>query len=90
MTHRDPTPEAWRAVDRYFTETLVGHDAALDAAVADQGAAGLPAIEVAPVNGKLLHLLARISGARRVLEVGTLGGTPRSGWLAASPTAAGW
>ncbi|CAN7328228.1 O-methyltransferase [Microbacterium sp. LjRoot45] len=81
MTHRDPTPEAWRAVDRYFTETLVGHDAALDAAVADQGAAGLPAIEVAPVNGKLLHLLARISGARRVLEVGTLGGYSTI-WLA--------
>jgi len=52
---------------------LVGHDPALEAAVADQNAAGLPAIEVAPVNGKLLHLLVRISGARRVLEIGTLG-----------------
>ncbi|MGL4255184.1 MAG: O-methyltransferase [Microbacterium sp.] len=70
----DPTPDQWRRVDAYLTETLIGHDPGLDEAVADQNAAGLPAIEVAPVNGKLLHLLARISGARRVLEVGTLGG----------------
>lgn len=69
----DPTPDAWRRVDAYFARTLVGSDPALAAAVADQNAAGLPPIEVAPVNGKLLHLLARISGARRVLEIGTLG-----------------
>ncbi|WP_141932257.1 O-methyltransferase [Microbacterium sp. SLBN-146] len=69
----DPTPDAWRRVDAYLTSTLVGGDDALVAAVADQNAAGLPAIEVAPVNGKLLHLLARMSGARRVLEIGTLG-----------------
>jgi predicted O-methyltransferase YrrM len=67
------TPDTWRRVDAYLTETLVGHDPDLDAAVAQQHAAGLPAIEVAPVNGKLLHLLARMSGARRVLEIGTLG-----------------
>ncbi len=73
MTDPNPTPEAWRALDRYFTETLVGHDPALEAAVRDQNAAGLPPIEVAPVNGKFLHLLVRISGARRVLEIGTLG-----------------
>lgn len=70
----DPRPETWRAVDAYFAETLVGHDPALEAAVIDQSAAGMPAIEVAPVNGKFLHLLVRISGARRVLEIGTLGG----------------
>ncbi|MFT4220874.1 MAG: O-methyltransferase [Microbacterium sp.] len=69
----DPTPDAWRAVDAYFSDILVGHDPALEAAVAAQHDAGLPAIEVAPVGGKLLHLLARISGARRVLEIGTLG-----------------
>ncbi len=69
----DPTPDAWRRVDAYLTETLVGHDPDLDHAVAEQNAAGLPAIEVAPVNGKFLNLLARISGARRVLEIGTLG-----------------
>jgi len=69
----DPTPDAWKRVDAYFASTLIAPDASLDAAVADQRAAGLPAIEVAPVNGKLLHLLARMSGARRVLEIGTLG-----------------
>jgi len=69
----EPTAESWRRVDVYLTDTLVGHDAALEKAVADQDAAGLPSIEVAPVNGKLLHLLARITRARRVLEIGTLG-----------------
>ncbi len=77
----DPTPDAWRRVDEYFADTLVGRDPALDAAVADQNAAGLPAIEVAPVNGKFLHLLTRIAGARRVLEIGTLGGYSTI-WLA--------
>ncbi|MDL9980721.1 O-methyltransferase [Microbacterium sp. ASV49] len=75
------TPENWRRVDAYFTDTLVGHDETLEHAVADQDAAGLPAIEVAPVAGKLIHLLARISGARRVLEIGTLGGYSTI-WLA--------
>jgi len=69
----DPTPDTWRRVDTYLTELLVGHDPTLDRAVEDQNEAGLPAIEVAPVNGKLLHLIARMSGARRVLEIGTLG-----------------
>ncbi len=77
----DPTADLARRVDAYLTATLVGHDDALERAVADQQAAGLPAIEVAPVNGKLLHLLARISGARRVLEIGTLGGYSTI-WLA--------
>jgi len=77
----EPTPDGWRAVDTYFTETLIGHDPALEAAVADQNAAGLPAIEVAPVNGKFLHLLARMSRATRVLEIGTLGGYSTI-WLA--------
>ncbi|HET6299847.1 O-methyltransferase [Microbacterium sp.] len=78
---QQPTPETWRRVDAYFSETLVGHDEALESAVADQNAAGLPAIEVAPVNGKFLHLLARMTGARRVLEIGTLGGYSTI-WLA--------
>ena len=68
----EPTPDTWRRVDAYLTELLVGHDPGLELAVADQNDAGLPAIEVAPVNGKLLHLLARMTGARRVLEIGTL------------------
>ncbi|SJN28930.1 O-methyltransferase [Microbacterium esteraromaticum] len=70
----ESTPQNWRATDDYLAETLVGHDAALEAALAAQRAAGLPEIEVAPVAGKLLNLLVRISGARRVLEIGTLGG----------------
>ena len=77
----DPTPDAWRRVDRYLTETLVGHDPPLAAAVDDQNAAGLPSIEVAPVNGKFLHLLTRIARARRILEIGTLGGYSTI-WLA--------
>jgi predicted O-methyltransferase YrrM len=70
----EPTPAHWRAADDFLAETLVGHDPALEAALTAQRAAGLPAIEVAPVSGKLLSLLVRISGARRVLEIGTLGG----------------
>lgn len=73
MTDPLPHRDTWRAVDRYLADTLVGHDPALEEAVRRQNAADLPAIEVAPVNGKLLHLLARIAGARRVLEIGTLG-----------------
>ena len=69
-----PTPANWRAADDYLAETLVGHDPALEAALGAQRAAGMPEIEVAPVSGKLLNLLVRISGARRVLEIGTLGG----------------
>lgn len=75
------TPENWRRVDAYFVDTLVGHDETLARTVEDQQAAGLPAIEVAPVAGKLIHLLARMSGARRVLEIGTLGGYSTI-WLA--------
>lgn len=82
----DVTPDAYRALDAYFSDTLVGHDPVLEDAVVDQNAAGLPAIEVAPVNGKFLHLLARIAGARRVLEIGTLGAYSTI-WLArALPT----
>ena len=74
-------PDTARAVDRYLVDTLVAADAALDAAVAAQRAGGLPDIEVAPTGGKLLHLLTRAIGARRVLEVGTLGGYSTI-WLA--------
>jgi predicted O-methyltransferase YrrM len=75
------TTSSYRALDTYLTDTLVGHDPALEAAVAAQEAAGLPAIEVAPGAGKLLHLLARMTSARRVLEIGTLGGYSTI-WLA--------
>jgi len=77
----DPTPGNWRLTDEFLSDALVGHDPALERALAAQRAAGLPAIEVAPVAGKLLSLLARMSGARRVLEIGTLGGYSTI-WLA--------
>jgi len=75
------TPDNWRRADDYLVDTLIGHDPALERVIAIQEDAGLPAIEVAPVAGKLLHLLARIAGARRVLEIGTLGGYSTI-WLA--------
>lgn len=73
--------EQWTAVDDYLTDLLAPADPALTSALADGAAAGLPAIEVTPVQGKLLHLLARIQGARRILEIGTLGGYSTI-WLA--------
>ncbi|WP_306894767.1 O-methyltransferase [Agromyces albus] len=77
----DASPENWRLVDDYFETTLIDDDSALTQARSDSVAAGLPAIEVTPLAGKLLHLLARMSGARRVLEIGTLGGYSTI-WLA--------
>lgn len=68
------TPERWTAVDRYITDHFVPADAALEAALADSTAAGLPGIQVTPNMGRLLYLLAQLHGARRILEVGTLGG----------------
>ncbi len=68
------TAEQWTAVDRYITDELVPTDAALDAALASSAANGLPAINVAPNQGKFLQVLARSIGAKRILEVGTLGG----------------
>ncbi|MET0397531.1 MAG: O-methyltransferase [Longimicrobiaceae bacterium] len=73
--------EQWTAVDRYINELLVPADAALEAALEDSEAAGLPAIGVAPNQGKLLMLLAKLQGARRILEIGTLGGYSTI-WLA--------
>jgi predicted O-methyltransferase YrrM len=66
--------ERWTAVDEYIGGLLAPHDEALEAALRDSVAAGLPAIQVPPAQGKLLHLLARTIGARTVLEIGTLGG----------------
>ena len=66
--------DQWTAVDGYITDLLVPPDPALDEALRDSAAAGLPSIQVTPNLGKLLYLLARIQGARRVLEIGTLGG----------------
>src|SRR5947209_6942019 len=73
--------DQWTAVDRYITDLLVPPDPALDEALRASAAAGLPAINVSPNQGKLLHLLARLRGARTILEVGTLGGYSTI-WLA--------
>jgi predicted O-methyltransferase YrrM len=71
----------WAAVDDYLVEALLEADPVLDAALADSDAAGLPQIAVAPNQGKLLMLLAQTCGARRILEIGTLGGYSAI-WLA--------
>ncbi|QKC84075.1 O-methyltransferase [Mesorhizobium sp. NZP2077] len=64
----------WAAVDDYIVDALFGADPALDAVLAANRDQGLPPIDVSPAQGKLLSLLARIQGAKKVLEVGTLGG----------------
>jgi len=64
----------WIAVDDYFGGLLAPPDAQLEAALAANHAAGLPAIDVSPLQGKFLHLLVLITKPRRVLEIGTLGG----------------
>jgi predicted O-methyltransferase YrrM len=71
----------WNDVERYFTGLLLPADPALEAARAASNEGDLPAIEVAPTHGKLLMLLAQLQGARRVLEIGTLGGYSTI-WLA--------
>lgn len=73
--------EQWTAVDRYFAEALLPHDPALEAARRANLQAGLPAIDVSPTQGKLLHLIALMQRAGRVLEIGTLGGYSTI-WLA--------
>jgi len=75
------TDELWTAIDEYLGDCLVPTDDALDAALAASKESGLPAINVAPNQGKLLMLLARAIGARRILEIGTLGGYSTI-WLA--------
>jgi predicted O-methyltransferase YrrM len=87
---RRPTDPAdrWREVDRYLVDSLVVTDPGLTLALTDSAAAGLPAINVAPNQGKLLQLWARMIGARSILEVGTLGGYSTI-WLARALPAGG-
>src|SRR5688572_11016154 len=73
--------EQWTAVDQYLTDHLVAPDSVLEGVLAASAAAGLPAINVSPNQGKLLHLLALTRGARDILEIGTLGGYSTV-WLA--------
>ena len=73
--------DAWREVDAYFVQALVGEDAALAAARESVRRTTMPRAEVAPNQGRLLALLCRMAGARRVLEFGTLAGYSTT-WLA--------
>ncbi|RSM44040.1 O-methyltransferase [Amycolatopsis balhimycina DSM 5908] len=75
------TDKTWAEIDDYLNSALLAPDPVLDDALADSAAAGLPSIAVAPNQGKLLHLLARMAGARTILEIGTLGGYSTI-WLA--------
>jgi len=71
----------WADVDAYLEDVLLGDDSVLDATRKASRAAGLPDIAVSPTQGKLLYLMARMIGAKRILEVGTLGGYSAI-WLA--------
>jgi predicted O-methyltransferase YrrM len=82
------TQEQWSAVDRYFTDLLVSPDPALEAALQTSASAGLLPHQVSPSQGKLLQLLARLCGARAILEIGTLGGYSTI-WLARALPAGG-
>ena len=73
--------DLWKAVDDYFTGHLLEPDPVLDATLEANALGKLPSIDVSPAQGKLLQMLARSIGARRILEVGTLGGYSTI-WLA--------
>src|SRR6185312_344119 len=77
----DPDQARWSAVDAWWEQRLLPADPVLDAALADARAAGLPPADVSPSQGRLLQLLARSHGARRILELGTLAGYSTI-WLA--------
>jgi caffeoyl-CoA O-methyltransferase len=82
------TQTQWTAVDNYINDLLVRSDSALDATIQSTIDAELPQINVAPNQGKLLHILAQIQGATRILELGTLAGYSTI-WLARSLPADG-
>ncbi len=82
------TQERWTEVDRYLDNLLLSPDPVLEAVLGASSAAGLPTVNVAPNQGKLLHLLVLACGVRTVLEIGTLGGYSTI-WLARSLPASG-
>ena len=75
-------------MDEFLAQSLLQADAVLDAALEASEAAGLPAIQVSPCQGKLLQVLAQMQGARSILEIGTLGGYSTI-WLARALPAGG-
>ncbi len=74
MGKLSPEEERWLAVDRYIEEMLLPADPVLEEVLHSSAVAGLPAHQVSPTQGKFLQILAQIQGARRILELGTLGG----------------
>ncbi|MFF0295363.1 O-methyltransferase [Kitasatospora sp. NPDC004615] len=88
MSPQDNPQQLWTAVDDWAAARLIGEDEVLDAALEAADRAGLPQIAVAANQGKLLHLLARMQGARRILEIGTLAGYSAI-WLARALPAGG-
>jgi len=78
----------WTAVDDFVAASLIPDDAVLDRVLQANRAAGLPAIDVSAPQGKLLQILARMAGARRILEIGTLGGYSTI-WMARALPAGG-
>lgn len=73
--------ERWQAVDDYIAASLLGDDDALATTLANNAGQGLPPIDVSAAQGKMLCLLAQMAGAKRILEIGTLGGYSTI-WLA--------
>jgi predicted O-methyltransferase YrrM len=80
--------ELWSAVDQYVADTLLKSDDSLESAVKASDEAGLPSIQVSAPQGKFMYLLAKVHGARRILEIGTLGGYSTI-WLARALPAGG-
>jgi predicted O-methyltransferase YrrM len=80
--------QLWQAVDGYYTKLFEADDAVLKSVLAESDVGGLPAIQVSPLQGKMLMLLAQTMGARRILEIGTLGGYSTV-WLARGLTKGG-
>jgi predicted O-methyltransferase YrrM len=81
--------KTWAAVDSYVAERLLSHaDPVFEAILRANAAGGLPAIDVSPAQGKFLHLMVKIAGAKRILEVGTLGGYSTV-WMASALPADG-
>jgi predicted O-methyltransferase YrrM len=81
MPRKPNANRQWAAVDSYFEDLLLPANDALDATLQTNREAGLPSIDISPLLGRFLELLVRISGARRILEIGTLGGYSTI-WLA--------
>ena len=82
------TQELWTAVDTYIKERLLPEDRVLAEALRNATDAGLPVIAVSPTQGKLLHLLVKMCGARKILEIGTLAGYSTI-WMARALPAGG-